>query len=173
VGGVQGTKAVRVAHALQCFSVTAVDAGGIESLQSPQQCEGPVVEVTGHWPRTWTAPAGGRYQVALDYRNDHGPINTGITAAVKQLAVRCVGSAPQMAPIVMPHSVGLQRSTTAIFTAKAGARCTFELGQGFNMSFLAHNAHYTGGAGGSSGPLNAADVGALRIVPLVAQGDAR
>ena len=173
VGGVQGTKAVPVAHALQCFSVTAVDAGGIESLQSPQQCEGPVVEVTGHWPRTWTAPAGGRYQVALDYRNDHGPINTGITAAVKQLAVRCVGSAPQMAPIVMPHSVGLQRSTTAIFTAKAGARCTFELGQGFNMSFLAHNAHYTGGAGGSSGPLNAADVGALRIVPLVAQGDVR
>jgi hypothetical protein len=173
VGGIQGTKAVPVAHALQCFSVTAVEADGIESLQSPQQCEGPVVEVTGHWPRTWTAPASGRYQVALDYRNDHGPINTGITAAVRQLAIRCVGSAPQIVPVVMPHSAGLQRSIAATFTANAGARCTFELGQGFNMSFLAHNAHYTGGAGGSSGPLNEADVGALWIVPLAAKGDPR
>jgi hypothetical protein len=173
VGGTHGTKAVPVAHALQCFSVTTVDADGIESLQSPQHCEGSVVEVTGHWPRTWTAPASGRYQVALDYRNDHGPINTGITAAVKQLAIRCVGSAPQMAPIVMPHSAGLQRSITATFIANAGARCTFELEQGFNMSFLAHNAHYTGGAGGSSGPLNEADVGALWIVPLAARGDAQ
>ncbi|MGN6728595.1 MAG: alpha-L-rhamnosidase-related protein [Rhodanobacteraceae bacterium] len=173
VGGIQGTKAVPVAHALQCFSVTAVDADGIESLQSPQQCEGPFSKVDGAWPRAWTAPVSGRYQVALDYRNDHGPINTGITAAVKQLAIRCVSSAPQIVPVVMPHSAGLQRSIAATFTANAGARCTFELGQGFNMSFLAHNAHYTGGAGGSSGPLNEADVGPLWIVPLAAQGDQR
>ncbi|HET6905499.1 MAG TPA: Six-hairpin glycosidase-like protein [Rhodanobacteraceae bacterium] len=172
VGAIRGTRAVPVVQALQCFSVTRTGADGIESLQSPQQCEGPVTETSGAWPRTWTAPASGRYQVALDYRNDHGPINTGITAAVKRMAIRCVGSAPQIVPVVMPHSVGVQRSTTAMFTAKAGARCTFELQQGFNMSFLTHNAHYTGGAGGSSGPLNDADVGALRIVPL-AQGDAR
>jgi hypothetical protein len=40
------------------------------------------------------------------------------------------------------------------------------------MSYLAHNAHYTGGTGGSSGPLNDADVGTLRIVPLPATGNA-
>ncbi|HET9835377.1 MAG TPA: Six-hairpin glycosidase-like protein [Rhodanobacteraceae bacterium] len=171
IGAIHGTRTVPVAHALQCFSVTRIGAKGLESLQSPQQCEGPIAKVDGAWPRTWTAPASGRYQVALDYRNDHGPINTGITAAVKRMAIRCVGSAPQTVPVVMPHSAGMQRSTTATFTAKAGARCTFELGQGFNMSFLAHNAHYTGGAGGSSGPLNEAGVGALRIVPL-AQGEA-
>jgi hypothetical protein len=171
IGAIHGRRAVPVAHALQCFSVTKPGANGIESLPSPQQCEGPFTKIEGAWPRVWTVPAGGRYQLALDYRNDHGPINTGITAAVKRMAIRCVGSAPQTVPVVMPHSAGVQRSTTAPFTAKAGARCTFELQQGFNMSFLAHNAHYTGGAGGSSGPLNEADVGALWIVPL-AQGDA-
>jgi hypothetical protein len=171
IGAFHDTKAVAVAHALQCFSVTRSGADGIESLQSPQQCEGPVAEINGAWLRVWTAPAGSRYQLALEYRNDHGPINTGITAAVKRMTIRCVGSAPQTVPVVMPHSAGMQRSTTATFTANAGARCTFELQQGFNMSFLAHNAHYTGGAGGSSGPLNKADVGSLRIVPL-AQGDA-
>ena len=172
IGVIHGTQAVPVEHALQCFSATKLGAEGIESLQSPQQCEGPVAEISGAWPRTWTAPVSGRYQLALEYRNDHGPINTGITAAVKRMTIRCLGSAPQIVPVVMPHSVGTQRSTTADFNAKAGARCTFQLGQGFNMSFLAHNAHYTGGAGGSSGPLNEADVGALRIVPL-AQGNAR
>jgi hypothetical protein len=171
-GAIRGTKAVPIAHALQCFSVTQVGADGIESLQSPEQCKGPFTKIEGAWPRTWTAPVSGSYQVALEYRNSHGPINTGITAAVKRMAIRCVGSAPQTVPVVMPHSAGVQRSTTATFTAKAGARCTFELQQGFNMSFLAHNAHYTGGAGGSSGPLNQADVGALWIVPLV-QGDVR
>jgi hypothetical protein len=171
VGDIHGNKTVPVAHALQCFSVTRLGAEGIESLHSPQQCEGPFTKIEGAWRRVWTAPAGGRYQLALEYRNDHGPINTGITAAVKRMTIRCVGSAPQIVPVVMPHGAGTQRSTTATFTAKAGARCTFELGQGFNMSFLAHNAHYTGGAGGSSGPLNEADIGALRIVPM-AQGDA-
>jgi hypothetical protein len=170
-GTIHGKQAVPVAHALQCFSVTSIGAGGIESLQSPKQCEGPAAEIEGAWPRIWTAPASGRYQLALEYRNNHGPLNTGITAAVKRMTIRCAGNAPQTVPVVMPHSAGMQRSTTTTFSANAGARCTFELGQGFNMSFLAHNAHYTGGAGGSSGPLNDADVGALRIVPL-AQRDA-
>jgi hypothetical protein len=33
------------------------------------------------------------------------------------------------------------------------------------MSYLRHNAHYTGGAGGSAGPLNEADVGDLLVQP--------
>lgn len=169
VGAIDGTLAVPAAAALQCFSVTQTGADGLESLQSPPQCEGPVASIAGDWPRTWIAPAAGRYQVALDYRNDHGPINTGITAAVKRLDIRCDGSAPQVVTMVMPHSVGEQPSTTASFSAAAGAHCRFTLQDGFNMSYLAHNAHYTGGAGGSSGPLNEADVGALRIVPLAGE----
>lgn len=166
VGAIEGTLAVPATDALQCFSVTQTGADSLESLQSPARCEGPFTSVDGAWPRAWVAPAAGSYQVALDYRNGHGPINTGVTAAVKMLAIRCDGSPEQRVPLVMPHSVGEQLSTTARFTAGAGAHCRFALDDGFNMSYLAHNAHYTGGAGGSAGPLNDADVGALRIVPL-------
>jgi Bacterial alpha-L-rhamnosidase 6 hairpin glycosidase domain len=137
--------------------------------------------VAGSWPRHWTAPrrdppgiTAGSYLVWLEYSNLQGPINTGITAAVKRLEVRCAGSPPQVLPVVMPHSEGWQASTSARFEARAGASCTFSLLQGFNMSDLAQFAHYTGPAaarvpnGGASGPLNRARVGTLRIAPLPA-----
>ncbi|MBD8879997.1 Six-hairpin glycosidase-like protein [Rhodanobacter sp. 7MK24] len=166
VGAIEGKLSVPVADVLQCFSLTQTGAGGLESLHSPAQCEGPFASVDGAWPRAWVAPGTGSYQVALSYRNDHGPISTGITAAVRMLAISCDGSPKQRVPIVMPHSVGEELSTTARFSANAGAHCSFTLADGFNMSDLAHNAHYTGGVGGSEGPLNDAHVGALRVVPL-------
>ena len=152
--------------ARRCFRVTRVGKDGIESLPSLETCVGDESQVSGAWPRTWTAPSTGRFRVGFDYANNHGPINTGVTAAVKRLAIRCTGSPEQVASIVMPHSIGEQSSTTGTFTAKAGARCTFALQQGFNMSDLANFAHYTGGAGGSEGPLNDARIGALHIAPL-------
>jgi hypothetical protein len=148
--------------------VTRLGKSGLESLPSLETCMGNVSQVTGAWPRTWTAPSTGRFRVGFDYANDHGPINTGVTAAVKRLAIRCAGSPGQIVPIVMPHSLGEQSSTTSTFTADAGARCTFALRQGFNMSDLANFAHYTGGQGGSEGPLNDARIGALHIAPLSA-----
>jgi hypothetical protein len=126
---------------------------------------GEVTRIDGAWPRRWTAPASGSYRIALDYANPHGPINTGITAAVKMLVVDCDGSEPQRVPIVMPHSLGVQRSTYGQFSAAAGASCRFTLDDGFNMSYLSHFAHYTGGAGGSAGPLNQATIHALVIAP--------
>jgi hypothetical protein len=106
--------------------------------------------------------------VALRYENNHGPISTGVTAAVKILVVSCDGSAVQRVPIVMPHSVGEQTSTYAIVTAKANASCRFDLDQGFNMSDLSHFAHYTGGKGGVDGALNDARMGDLLISPASA-----
>jgi hypothetical protein len=64
-----------------------------------------------------------------------------------------------------------QRSTWGEFSATAGAACSFALEDGFNMSYLGHFAHYTGGAGGSDGPLNAADVKGMVIAPLGASTD--
>ena len=49
-----------------------------------------------------------------------------------------------------------------------GIQFGFALRQGFNMSDLANFAHYTGGQGGSEGPLNDARIGALHIAPLSA-----
>ena len=149
------------------------------------------VGIEGPWPRHWRAAGRGEYVAWLDYANRHGPINTGITAAVKRLEVRCAGSSPQVLPVVMPQSEGWQASTTVRFAARAGASCTFALLQGFNMSDLAQFAHYTGPPpvpaaaanaerrpasptdraprvpnGGVTGPLNSARIGALRIAPL-------
>ena len=151
---------------LTCLSATRVGTDGLESLHSQATCAGEYAPISGAWPRAWTAPATGRYRVSMDYVNDHGPINTGITAAAKMLAIRCDGAAEQRVPIVMPHSVREQRSTWGEFTAPAGSRCTFALEDGFNMSYLSHFAHYTGGVGGADGPLNKADVRGLVIAPL-------
>ncbi len=149
----------------QCASLTRVQ-DGVESLHGPTRCVGEDTAVDGEWPRTWRAPAAGRYSLRVDFANTHGPINTGITAAVKTLVAHCDGAAPQSGPLVMPHGTGLQRSSEVVIRVAAGARCRFELRDGFNMSYLSHNAHYTGGAGGVDGPLNAADIHALHVVPL-------
>jgi hypothetical protein len=155
---------------LTCVSAVRVDAHGLQSLHSQATCGGELAPITGNWPRSWTAPAAGAYRVSLNYSNDHGPINTGITAAVKMLVIDCDGSAEQKLPIVMPHSVREERSTYGQFTASAGATCHFVLKDGVNMSYLSHFAHFTGGAGGSDGPLNKADVHGLVIAPLAASG---
>ena len=165
-GPIDGSTTLGRTEALQCIRVTHVDAEGIESLPSPQVCRGATSRVAGAWPRGWTAPATGSYRVMLDYANPHGPINTGITAAVKWLVIDCGDGAAQRLPLVMPHSEGRQQSTHGSFAAQAGARCRFSLEDGFNMSYLRHNAHYTGGAGGDAGPLNEADIGDLLIAPL-------
>jgi len=173
-------------------------AGAAPALTPPVPAAsgaGPAARVDGPWPRRWTASHRGEYIAWLDYSNGHGPINTGITAAVKRLQVRCAGSALQVVPIVMPQSEGWQASTTIHFAADAGAACTFSLLQGFNMSDLAQFAHYTGppppapagkagqkpadgkrlanprpiANGGATGPLNRARIGALRIAPLAAR----
>jgi hypothetical protein len=154
----------------------------------------PTASLGGGWPRRWTAAHRGEYLAWLRYSNGHGPINTGITAAVRRLDIRCAGSAEQISPLVMPQSEGWQASTTVRFETKAGATCSFSLLPGFNMSDLAQFARYTGippapppnGAvqrktvpaqpvanGGSTGPLDSAQIGALRIAPLEAQGPAR
>jgi hypothetical protein len=168
-GCIDGESQLARQPGLLCVSATRIDAQGIESLHSPDTCVGDVTKVVGNWPRTWTAPTTGNYRISLDYANPHGPINTGITAAVKMLVIRCDGSDEQRMPIVMPHSIRVQRSTWGRFNARAGATCHFSLDDGFNMSYLTHFAHYTGGAGGSAGPLNQADVHELLITPLATE----
>jgi hypothetical protein len=111
-------------------------------------------------------PRAGTFQAWLRYDNDHGPINTGITAAVKRLRIACGKDPVQVMPVVLPQSDGEQDSTRVRFHAEAGQTCRFTLLQGFNMSNLAHFAHYTGGQGGAIGPLNRADVGTLHVAPL-------
>jgi hypothetical protein len=169
-GEIDGATQLPARPGLACLSTTRVDDHGLESLHSPSVCVGDQARVAGDWPRMWTAPDSGSYRVALDYENGHGTIETGITAAVKMLVVRCDGAPDQRLPLVMPHSVAIQSSTWGRFEARAGARCRFTLEDGFNMSYLARFAQYTGGSGGSSGPLNEARLHDLLIAPLTGHG---
>ena len=168
-GSDQALKSIDIADtaSLQSLWTTRVDPSTLlESLPGPIVRLGQFDDVGGTWPRAWTAKHDGRYQLRLAYENKHGPINTGVTAAVKMLAIDCEGQPKQNVPIVMPHSVAKDLSTAATFEAKAGSKCSFALEQGFNMSFLSRNKLYTGEQGGESGPVNEADYGELRIVPL-------
>ncbi|RAO76702.1 Six-hairpin glycosidase-like protein [Dyella jiangningensis] len=166
VGNIDGSLVVPKADARQCFQLTRLGEGGLESLPSAATCKGDEARLSGTGPWEWRAPRDGRFNVTLAYANDHGPINTGVTAAVKFLDVQCDGMAAQRLPVVMPHSEGTQRATSATFEARAGSTCHVSLEQGFNMSYLRHNAHYTGGQGGAGGPLNEASVEALLVAPL-------
>ncbi len=166
VGAIDGSLTVPRAGARQCFQLTRLGEGGLESLPSVATCQGDETKLSGKGQWVWHAPSDGRFGVTLAYANDHGPINTGITAGVKFLDVQCDGMAAQRLPVVMPHSAGVQRATSAAFAAHAGGTCHINLEQGFNMSYLRHNAHYTGGQGGAGGPLNEADVQALLVAPL-------
>jgi hypothetical protein len=116
----------------------------------------------------WMAPSAGRFRISADYTNTNGSIETGVTAAVYLATASCDGTAPQTMVLVMPHSEGRQQSTYGVFDARAGQHCTFALKPGFNMSYLSHFAHYTGGKGGIDGPMNEADIGDLWITPMAA-----
>jgi hypothetical protein len=165
IGHIDGSTYIAQGSQPPCVNATRMGRQGIESLHSPIVCAGDPTEIGGDWPRLWTVPTTGRYRVSLRYENNHGPINTGVTAAVKMLVMHCDGNPSQRIPIVMPHSVGDQLSTYGIVTVKAGAKCSFTMQQGFNMSDLSQFAHYTGGKGGADGPLNDARVGDLLIAP--------
>ncbi|MCC4619557.1 Six-hairpin glycosidase-like protein [Xanthomonas cassavae CFBP 4642] len=138
---------------------------GLESLHSASLTLGPSQTLPGSQTWAWQAASTGRHRVSLRYRNANGPINTGVTAAVKRLVLDCPGRPPQSQAIVMPHSVGEQLSTQVRFDAVAGQACVFRLEDGFNMSALAHFAQYTGGRGGRDGMVNTAQVSALVVGP--------
>jgi len=138
---------------------------GLESLPGPERCVGATARIAGADDWRWAPPAAGVWRLRLQYDNPHGPINTGVTAAVKQLRIRCEGLPEQHRPVVMPHSVGVQDSTLVDFRAGTGP-CRFNLEEGFNMSALAHFAHYTGGQGGRDGVVNNARVIGLQLMPV-------
>ncbi len=147
-----------------CVSLTRRE-GSLESLHGPAACFGPQHRLAGDAQWSWTQPAAGRVRLRLQYENPNGPINTGITAAVKRMTVTCSGQPVQQQTVVMPHSVAIQESTAATFDLPAGD-CSIELREGFNMSALEHFAHYTGGKGGREGMRNQAAVTALLLAPV-------
>ncbi len=154
-----------------CLSLTRRE-GTLESLHSPMLCVGPQQVLKGEERWQFTSAKAGQVRLRLQYRNPNGPINTGVTAAVKQLVLQCPGQPLQRHTVAMPHSVAVQDSTSATFAVPKGP-CTVVLEEGFNMSALQHFAHYTGGKGGREGVLNQAQVKALTLALVATAEDAR
>ena len=145
-------------------------SGALASLPSEETCMGALTWQAGENNWHWKPLYPGYWRARLRYENPRGPINTGVTAAVKQVVIRCEGHPEQRQPVVMPHSVGLQSSTLFEFGAGNGP-CDITLEEGFNMSALAHFAHYTGGQGGRDGVVNEAHVIGITLmaVPKMAE----
>lgn len=154
-----------------CLSLTRRE-GALESLHGPTVCVGPQQLLEGEQRWQFATANAGRVRLRLQYSNPNGPINTGVTAAVKQLVLQCPGQPMQKQTVTMPHSVGVQDSTSATFTVPKG-QCMVTLEEGFNMSALQHFAHYTGGKGGREGVLNQARVQALKVAQAATEEDAR
>ncbi|HEL4265910.1 TPA: Six-hairpin glycosidase-like protein [Stenotrophomonas maltophilia] len=154
-----------------CLSLTRRE-GALESLHSPTLCVGPQQVLKGEERWQFTSVKAGQVRLRLQYSNANGPINTGVTAAVKQLVLQCPGQPLQRHTVTLPHSVAMQDSTSATFTVPKG-QCTVALEEGFNMSALQHFAHYTGGKGGRDGVLNQAQVQALKVAPVAMEEGAR
>ncbi|MBA0436567.1 Six-hairpin glycosidase-like protein [Stenotrophomonas maltophilia] len=154
-----------------CLSLTRRE-GALESLHGPTVCVGPQQLLQGEQRWQFATANAGRVRLRLQYSNPNGPINTGVTAVVKQVVLQCPGQPMQKQTVTMPHSVGVQDSTSATFTVPKG-QCMVTLEEGFNMSVLQHFAHYTGGKGGREGVLNQAQVQALKVAQVATEEDAR
>ena len=119
---------------------------------------------------TDAATSDGIQRMTLTYSNGYGPVNTGVTAAVKEVTASCPSEPePQRGTIVMPHlgNAGVIDVSTAFeFRTKRGDSCRIVVADGINMSYLEHFALYTAARGGRSGPWNRAMVYRATVVPV-------
>lgn len=110
--------------------------------------------------------APGTYAVSFMYDNHIGPLNTGITNAVKRLTFADARSSRQ-AVVQMPHIAPdgaahpVRSSTRAYLTLRPGSY-RLELGDFINMSALQSNATYSA-QGGQTGPVNEVRIAEIRI----------
>ncbi|HMV68655.1 MAG TPA: hypothetical protein PKA64_17520, partial [Myxococcota bacterium] len=112
----------------------------------------------------------GTYRLQLVYGNGAGPINTGVTCAVKRLTVvddRDV--VVHAATIAMPQLADWSRweaSTSTDVALDAGVTYRVQIEDDDNMSAFAHFTSYTGGLGGGPSTYNRANIHALRVMAL-------
>ena len=120
----------------------------------------------------WVPPASGSYALSLSYGNGAGPINTGITCALKWVHVTDDTTGSEVRVLVVMPQVGnwstWRTSTRARVDLVASHRYRMTIegdSASTNMSNFAHFARYTGGEGGSSGAFERANVEAIVLEP--------
>lgn len=122
----------------------------------------------------FTAQSSGPYLVRFEFANGAGPVNTGITCAVKHLEVReaSSGNVVFTSYPVFPQSGDWERHDLTVpvrISLERGRVYQFRLHEdewSRNMSYLSHNTRYTAHRGGGDQPSHFVDIFALRILQL-------
>ncbi len=123
---------------------------------------------------SFTVERDGRVALCAEFANGSGPVNTGITCAVKKIEVLESGSNSVAASgyLVMPQSgswTRWDRSPPVIVQLAAGKKYTLRIREDVfsrNMSYLKQNARYTSWSGGGDGGYNYVNIAAIHIEPL-------
>lgn len=123
---------------------------------------------------TFQASHTGEHLVQAEYGNGAGPLDTGITCAVKRVTVEEIDSGVEVGAglFIMP-----QRGTWDSWGDSSFVRATLTAGKSYrvrvthdarsvNMSAFSHFEAYTGGTGGQSGEFSHVNVAELKILSL-------
>ena len=112
-------------------------------------------------------PWDGFYGADIFFNNTFGPINSGVTAAVKTMIIKDeLNEESAVSYVWMPHVSSQDMwswSSLATWNLKAGRRYQLILKDAKNMSYMAHYALYTGGAGGVDGITNRVRMRKIRL----------
>jgi hypothetical protein len=169
---------IDLANHSACWSVENVDVHGDVSQRSPVAC---LFGARGERAQTIPEPHvdsfdaevraqyTGEHLIQLIAANESGPVNTGVTCAVKHVTVEHLPDRATVATghIFAPHAEGWHESSFVRARLVAGERYRIVIGDAptaLNMSTFAHFARYTGGAGGATGAVNRMDVTSLRLI---------
>ncbi len=134
----------------------------------------------GHWvdwgdpDHTLTSPIvvarhTGEHWFQWTYSNGAGPLNTGISAAVKMMRLIDANTGQTVAERVMsfPHTPSWsdwQDSQVLTADLTAGQPVYVQLTDFQNMSYFEHFRPYTGGAGGGDSTFNRVNLAALKVL---------
>jgi hypothetical protein len=122
----------------------------------------------------FTPRSSGRYLIRFEFANGAGPVNTGITCAVKHLEVReePSGNIVFTSYPVFPQSGNWERhdlTVPAQVSLEKTKRYRFRLHEdewSRNMSYLSHNTRYTANRGGGGQSSHFVDIFALHVLEL-------
>jgi hypothetical protein len=114
----------------------------------------------------------GRHLIQVQFSNGAGPINTGITCAVKKIEIQTAGTGEVTASgyLVMPQSGDWTRwdmSSTVSAVLNPAEKYTiriFEDTNSRNMSYMKNNDRYTAGTGGGDKSSNYVNVSSIYVL---------
>ena len=122
--------------------------------------------------KSFSVSRSGRYAIRAKFSNGSGPVNTGVTCAVKKLDIYRAGSKQVLASgyLVMPQSGdwnNWELSSPVIANLNAGEDYAICIGEGDasrNMSYLKNNERYTAGVGGGEASYNYVNISAIYLI---------